>query len=290
VTFGAEEGLPYNRFIKLAEPGAWPELPNAPALFYHPEGKFDPYDSRVVWLVNDHGYLYEIDASIQGALHRGKRRIDIERHHDLTRKERDRRRSSDDDATTPEDRFNVPNSPDSSSDELTAEQDERSALRQRPIPDDVRTSPLDSPSQRRFTPLRTNTTLPTAYTPNMATQTEELPPVIDTEVEAPENDEFRTANPHNDQDATQEPTSTRINFFSFDPDGDRIREMRERALDDRFPRQCIRATGEYSQEEPEQEAHQGGETTREHGEEEEDPHLEDPHREDHQCYAPWTAD
>jgi hypothetical protein len=63
-----------------------------PGLFFHPEGKYDPTDDRIVWLENDRGDLYQIKEDTKTGLpHRDVRRRDIEKFYDLTKEERYRR-------------------------------------------------------------------------------------------------------------------------------------------------------------------------------------------------------
>src|ERR1700761_1293062 len=248
-TFGVERGIFGNRFLKVTAPGVFDQLPQRQAVFYNPTGQYRPEDKESVWVEVHDGYIYEIDFDYEGdneILYRGRRRIDIERHNDDTRAERSRRRASDE-LADPEDKFNVPNSPlEAIFNVETPAEDERSAIRRQPIPDELKTSPLDSPIRRRFTPIDRPELSPL----NMSTQTE--PPRAQEEHERDEDggeEHFDTAHPDQQpQEATAglwlRPNkrvgvawapSTRGGGAFPDPDADRIRDLREAAMGRSLP-------------------------------------------------------
>jgi len=145
--FGLDKEPPSNPKLFWAEPGVFPALPKAPALFYHPEGKFAIQDKRVVFLENHYGALYQVtEHELNGGqveYLRGPRRIDIERYNDDTKQERNRRRASDQQHNREADKFHTPVTPFEHifQKPLPIEQQEQEALRRRAIPDDVRNSP-----------------------------------------------------------------------------------------------------------------------------------------------------
>jgi hypothetical protein len=230
--FGDRKEPPSNPRLFWTEPGIFHALHKAPALFYHPEGKFAINDKGVVFLENYYGALYQViqhdfnDGRVE--FHRGQRRIDIERHNDDTKQERNRRRASDYQHSVEKDKFNVPFSPIESYFEKppSIEQQEQEALRRRAIPDDIRNSPLTA----KLSPL---------VIPDMSnTQTEQPAPSTTQEGFTSANDDrLDEGDLYESTSIPQEPIHVRGTFnipytyastvFSHDATRERIRELRE---------------------------------------------------------------
>jgi hypothetical protein len=77
--FGVAKGLLINPYLKVTNPGVFEKLLH-PALFYHPEGKFEPGAENVVWLCNKYRRLYEVEKDLKRQPYHRQRHEDIEIH------------------------------------------------------------------------------------------------------------------------------------------------------------------------------------------------------------------